>query len=126
MTKLTEDLLELQSILRQGGSATAEQKARIEILRAGIPTPVLSHFLRQIAAGRKGLAIVRGGVCGECHIRLSHALVHTLSRSDDLMLCENCGAFVVLSPEDKAALVASAAVAPKARRVTRRRETALA
>lgn len=119
MTKLIDDLLALQTILRLGDAASPEQKAQVESLRAAIPTPILSHFLRQLAAGRKGLALVRGGVCGECHIRLSHAMVHMLGRSNDLLLCESCGAFVALAPEEKTAL-ASAPVAPKVRRVTRK------
>lgn len=115
MTKLIEDLLALQTLLRLGDSASPEQKADIEALRAGIPEPILAHFLRQLAAGRKGVALVRNGVCGECHLRISHAMNHMLGRSSDLFVCENCGAFIAAVPTETAP-VATAAPAAKPRR----------
>jgi predicted nucleic acid-binding Zn-ribbon protein len=100
MTKLIEDLLALQSLLKLGETATVEQKARIDALRSEIPAPVLAHFLRQLACGRRGLALVRNGVCGECHIRLSRAMLQVLAASHDLAVCECCGSFLTLAPEE--------------------------
>ena len=116
MTKLTQDMLALQTLLRLGDSTSLDQKAQIETLRNEIPAPILAHFLRQIALGRRGIALVRSGVCGECHIRLSHAMVHMLGRTNDLLVCETCGSFVALAPEEAAAAV-KPVVLPKARRV---------
>jgi predicted nucleic acid-binding Zn-ribbon protein len=115
MSNLIEDLLALQSLVRIGETATLQQKTRIEELRARIPAPIAAHFFRQITNGRRGIALVRSGVCGECHLRLSRAMVAMLGRTNELLVCESCGAFVALAPEEKAML----APAPRVRRVAR-------
>ncbi len=120
MTKLIEDLLALQTLLRLGDTASPEQKAQIEALRPAIPAPILAHFLRQLATGRRAVAFVRHGVCGECHIRTAHSLAHLLRQSNDLMVCENCGAFVALAPEETSAPVAVAAPVVRRRRVAKK------
>lgn len=125
MTKLIQDLLALQTILKLGPAATPEQKDEIEPLKLAIPPAILGHFLRQLANGRRGIALVHHGVCSECHIRVSHATVHMLGRSNDLLLCENCGAFIALDPVDAAALAAPAAPLPKPRRVRKPRAVAI-
>lgn len=118
MSKLVDDLLELQTLVRLGDAATPEQKARIESLKAEVPPAVSGHFFRQLKNGRRGLAVVRNGVCGECHLRLSHAMVHMLARANDLLMCESCGSFVTLAPEDKAAI--SAQIAARSAAATRK------
>lgn len=120
MSKLTDDLLALQTLVRLGETASPAQKEQIEKLRAGIPQPIQAHFFRQIANGRRGIALVRNGVCGECHLRLAHGMVHMLGRTNDLLVCESCGAFVTLAPgEGVAAQRPAVPVTPKARRVAK-------
>lgn len=117
MSKLIDDLLALQNLVRLGDAATPAQKEQIDSLRATIPVPVQAHFFRQIANGRKGIALVRHGVCGECHLRLSHAMVHMLGKTNDLLVCESCGSFVTLAPGET---VARPMI--KVRRVVKERE----
>jgi hypothetical protein len=124
MTKLIEDLLALQSLLRIGDTASPEQKAQIEALRASVPEPILAHFLRQLAAGRKGIALVRNGVCGECHLRVSHAMNHLLGKAHDLLICENCGAYLAAAPvEATPAPAAAMTQKPKRRRTAKKPAT---
>jgi len=123
MSKLIDDLFLFQSVVREpsdGSSATALQ---IERLRGEIPEPIAAHFFRQIANGQKGIAYVRNGVCGACHLRLSHGLVHMLGRTNELMVCESCGAFVVQAPES---LVSAPLRIPRVHRVAKRKERAVA
>jgi hypothetical protein len=119
MKTMIERLLALQTLLRLGENTSPEQKQQIEELRAGIPTPILAHFLRQLATGRRGIAFVRRGICNECHIRVAQAMAHTLDEADDLVLCENCGAYLVLAPEEQAT-----AAAPKVDVPVRKRRVA--
>ncbi len=119
MTKLTEDLFALQALIRLGETAQPAQRQQIEELRAAIPSPIAAHFFRQIANGRRGIAYVRNGVCGECHLRLPAAMVYMLSRTNEVLVCESCGAFVTLSPEARAA---QPVATPKARRVAKKLE----
>ncbi len=126
MSKLTEDLLALQTLVRLGETASPSQKEQIEKLRTGIPQPILAHFFRQIANGRRGIALVRNGVCGECHLRLAHGMVHMLGRSNDLLVCESCGAFVTLAPGEAPSARPALAATPKVRRVVKQQPVAVA
>lgn len=123
MSKLIDDLFLLQGLVRNGDTASPEQREQIAKLRAEIPEPVAAHFFRQIANGQKGIAFVRHGVCGACHLRLSHGLVQMLARSNELMVCESCGAFVALAPD---AAVTAPVDLPRTRRVTKREQRAVA
>ncbi len=88
-------------------------------LRARVPAPVLAHFDRLVALGRKGVAEVRNGVCGACHLRLPAATTAPGSNHDDLQLCENCGAYLVFPSAEEAV------AAPVAVRRPRRRPQAV-
>lgn len=82
------------------------------------------HFLRLLAAGRKGVGLVRHGVCSACHLRVADATVANLRQSADLPLCENCGAYLLLDAEEKPAeLVIELSAGP--RRVRRKPRAAL-
>jgi predicted nucleic acid-binding Zn-ribbon protein len=116
MSKLTDDLFALQTLLRLGAAATAEQREQLEALRSQIPAPMVSHVARQIAAGRRGIAYVRNGVCGECHLWLPHAMVYVLARTNEVLVCESCGTFVTPASESR---VTPPVALPKVRRVRR-------
>lgn len=118
MSKLTDDLFAIQGLMRLGASASVEQRAQLETLRAEIPAPIAAHFFRQLTNGRRGIAYVRNGVCGGCHLRLAHGLVHMLGRSNELLVCESCGAFVTLAPDAQA--VPGPTPLPRAKRVTKK------
>ena len=90
-------------------------------LRAQVPPPVLAHFDRLIAQGRKGVAEVRHGVCSACHLRLPAAVTATGATEEDLLLCENCGAYLRFSEGTSVP-----AKLPVASRLARGRETATA
>lgn len=115
MKTVLSKLLEAQpKLLQHPGSAT--NNALVNELRATVPAPVLAHFLRLVAQGRRGVAVVNNGVCSQCHIRLPSSVAAALVKSEDLHLCEQCGSFLVL-PEPVAQPVLAPVVAPKARRV---------
>jgi predicted nucleic acid-binding Zn-ribbon protein len=113
MSKLIDDLFRLQSLVRSAQPASPEQREQIERLRAEIPEPIAAHFFRQIATGQKGIAYVNHGVCSACHLRLSHGLVYMLGRTNELMVCESCGAFIAPAP----AAVTPPVPLPRVRRV---------
>lgn len=101
----------MQQLQRRLQSGT---KAGIEKLRGQVPAPVLDHFDRLMAQGRKGVAEVNHGVCGGCHLRLPAAIVVPSAEHDDLEICENCGAYLIFpSPDD---VVATKPVAKPRRR----------
>jgi predicted nucleic acid-binding Zn-ribbon protein len=108
MKDIIANLLALQEI--QFGSQKLPQP-EIDALRKSVPEPILAHYDRLAARGKKGVAIVRNGVCTGCHMRLATGAMGTLMRREDIQLCGTCGRYLYL-PEE-AAVVAVEEPAPK-------------
>jgi predicted nucleic acid-binding Zn-ribbon protein len=96
----------LQQLLRAKAPDSPEQDDAIRVLRNHIPAQVLGHFDRLIKQGRAGVALVRHGVCCECHLRVSVGTVASLVHPKDLHLCDHCGSYLLL-PEDEVAAAAA-------------------
>ena len=106
-----EGLLELVRLdvqLRKTGKETAERgrvEDAINAVRVKLPAPILGHFDRQKSRGKLGIAPVRGGVCGACHLKMPLGHVAELRhKQDDLALCDNCGTYIYLPPDEMAVL----------------------
>jgi len=106
MRAIAESMYQLKQLLRSTEPATPERDAQIRRLRSEIPAPVLGHFDRLLQQGRGGVALVRHGVCGECHLRVSVGTLASLVRPKDLHLCDNCGSYLLM-PQDEVGTVAA-------------------
>ncbi len=95
MKNLIENLLKLQTI-ELGGAPGAAPKKRAAELRAGIPAPILVHYDRLRARGKKGVAVIKGQTCGECHVQVPRNTVLILMNGTDIQLCGNCGRYLCL------------------------------
>jgi predicted nucleic acid-binding Zn-ribbon protein len=120
------DLQALQQILRRRARASAAQKARVQQLEKNIVPSMLEHFYHQLACDRRAVALVRNGVCGECHIRLPSATLSELRRPGLVPLCENCGCYVALPAEEAPAAKALRPAPTPAMARDTRKEAALA
>lgn len=100
MESSIENLLALQKLARPGRPLTSEQQAARVALREKTPAPILAHFDRLLACGRTGAAMVRHGVCGGCHMKVPIGMAASLAKPNDLNLCENCGCYLVLAPDE--------------------------
>ena len=120
MKELMKTLVALQT-LDVGSARDASSEAVRAALRGKIPAPILGHYDRLVARGKKGLAMVENQVCMGCHMRLPIAVVATLKRGEDIQLCDNCGRYLYLGEESNAPAVEVAA-APVAVRVKRTRK----
>ena len=100
MNTIVENLHVLQQVLLQKSPITAERRARIQELREDVPAPILGHFDRLIAQGRKGVGLVRHGICSGCHLRVSFGTAAGLLQPKDVYLCENCGCYLLLAPDE--------------------------
>jgi len=98
------ELVRLDMQLRKTGKETAERRQvedAINSVRAKLPEPILGHFDRQKSRGKLGIAPVRGGVCGACHLKMPLGHVAELRhKQDDLALCDNCGTYIYLPPDE--------------------------
>jgi len=121
MNPFVETLFILQRQSQTRGAAGVIVTPATAKLRVQVPAPVLAHFDRLIAQGRKGVAEVHHGVCSACHLRLPAAVTATGATDEDLHLCENCGAYLRFVDE-----TAAPAKLPVASRVAHGRQTATA
>ena len=95
MKTIIKNLLELQNLERSGTAGTAGKKRMAE-LRTEIPAPILAHYSRLMVRGKKGVAVIKGQVCSECHVQVPRNTVLILMNGTDIQLCGNCGRYLCL------------------------------
>jgi predicted nucleic acid-binding Zn-ribbon protein len=126
MRTIVENLYALQELQLQTAPATAEREAKIKLLRDTIPLPIIGHFDRLMAQGRKGVARVRDGICRECHIRVPSGTAASLAHPKDLYVCDSCGRYLYLPLEDVTVAADKPAPLPIPVRKTRKKPVAVA
>lgn len=100
MRQTVERLLALQKLILDTDPLTPEAEAEIQRLREQVPAPVLGHFDRLVARGKKAVALVHHGVCSECHLRVSSGTLASLAYGADLHLCDHCGRYLLLPADE--------------------------
>lgn len=73
---------------------------RVTQLRGEVPGALLAHFDRLVLRGKRAVAKVRHGVCGECHMRLPSGVAASLAQAEDVVLCETCSCYLLPSLEE--------------------------
>jgi predicted nucleic acid-binding Zn-ribbon protein len=101
MKNVIELLCSLQELEMGPTPASSQNEIEIRRLREKIPLPILAHYDRLLARGKKGVAVVRHGVCPECHMSLASGVYAQLMRAEDVVICGNCGRYLLYRPEDK-------------------------
>ena len=107
MRQIMERLLALQKLVLDTKPLTLDHKAKVVHLREQVPAPILGHFDRLIARGKKGVAVARNGACGECHLRLPSGTIAALAYTNEVHLCDNCGRYLYLPEEEPLGLTDS-------------------
>jgi hypothetical protein len=96
MKNVMESLFTLQTLQLQSGPGQRNRDGAMEAIRKTIPSMVLTHYDRLLAHGKKGVAIVRNGVCTECHLRVAIGALADLADASDIQVCGNCGRYLYL------------------------------
>ncbi|MGD0816375.1 MAG: hypothetical protein ABSA83_22510 [Verrucomicrobiota bacterium] len=117
-----ETLFMLQTLQLQSGPGQRNREASMEAMRKSIPPVALTHYDRLMAHGKKGVAIVRNGVCTECHLKVAIGALHGLVTDGDVQLCGNCGRYLYLPPQETAV----PAVLPPVPKTVRHKKQSLA
>lgn len=118
MNELLSTLLKLQALDFADSPAKDAEAQRAE-LRTQVPLPILGHYDRLIARGKKGVAMVRNQVCTGCHMRLPIGTINTLMQGQDIQLCDTCGRYLCLAEPVETPVpepVAASKPAPKPRK----------
>jgi predicted nucleic acid-binding Zn-ribbon protein len=95
MNSVLQDLMKLQA-LDFAEPAEKKSEAQAAELRTKIPPPIIGHYERLRARGKKGVAVVRNQVCTGCHMRVPIGQINVLMRGEDIQLCESCGRYLYL------------------------------
>jgi predicted nucleic acid-binding Zn-ribbon protein len=115
---LLQNLLKLQVLefdeTALDEAAKKQGLKRIAELRLQIPLPILNHYDRLVVRGKKGLAAVQNQTCTGCHVQVTRALVMNLKHGEDIQVCENCGRYLYLAPENEPAAAGVTWPRPKA------------
>ena len=102
ITNSLKRLCELELDIGYLASGLGKSKKHVEIarLRSIIPASILGHHDRLIQRGKRSVVPVVNGVCSACHLRLPIGHAANLQSSQDLEVCDNCGAFIYLERSD--------------------------
>lgn len=96
--KVIERLFELQELELGPAAGSAEANKAAEALKKEIPEPILGHYRRLMDRGKKGVALVRHGVCSGCMMRLATGAFAALRRDDDIAMCDSCARYLMMAP----------------------------
>jgi hypothetical protein len=118
MKNVIELLLNLQNLDLGPATASTDKENEIARLRQQIPPQIMGHYDRLRARDKKGVSVVRNGVCSECHMKLASGIYAQLVRADDIVICDSCGRYLTASKEDPAA--ALDAPPPAEKKITRK------
>ena len=96
---ITDSIKRLCDLEYGGGTTTPElgkSEKHFEILklRARIPASILGHHDRMLQRGKRSIVSAVNGVCSACHLHLPSGHASRLRSSQDLEVCDNCGAFI--------------------------------
>lgn len=122
MNELLQNLLKLQA-LNFNEVKEKNSDAAIAQIRGKIPAPILGHYDRLVARGKKGVALVRDQVCTGCHMRLPIAVVMTLMHGEDIQVCDSCGRYLCLADSSAAQAVEPAVPAKPAKKARKSKRT---
>jgi len=122
--EVIELLYQLQEIeLGEDAASPKNQKASAE-LRAKLPPNILGHYDRLMKRGKKGVSIVSGTNCPECHMTLPTGTRAQLMRGEDIVLCDTCARYLLYRPIAQQAVKTTAAKAkPAAKKTTTAKTT---
>lgn len=76
-----------------------ETQRTVESLRKHVPEPILAHYDRLRVRGKKGVALVRHGVCSGCQMKLATGVHASLLRNEDIAMCDSCARYLLVAPE---------------------------
>lgn len=99
ITERLRSIQKLEEAARDDGDdakKTASRQRKTNKLRKDIPEMILDHYDRLRLAGRKGIASAEGLICRSCSIKLPRGERRALTLAADLIMCENCAAYLYL------------------------------
>lgn len=97
---ILENLVALQKLELVPGKALPERDQQIVALRGKIPDRLLTHYDSLMANGRNGVALVRNGICSECHQPVVASARNGFTHGHPIQMCIHCRCFLYW-PDDE-------------------------
>ena len=120
MVKILGELLAVQKLQLETKPLSLETERQILAAREKVPKPMLDRFDRFIARGKSGVAVVRQGVCSECHLRITPGTLASLAYTSEIHVCDHCGRYLFLPETEPLGLPASSPAKSGVASATRR------
>ena len=93
--KARQDIDELKKKLAELEAGSKSLENEILAREEGLSPVVRSRFKKQVSTrGSKGVAELKGEVCGNCNTQIPSSLATEVSRGDSLVICTNCGRYL--------------------------------
>ncbi len=124
MKHVIELLLDLQELEMGPAPEAPPHAAEITRLRQLIPPQIIGHYDRLRARDKKGVSLVRNGVCTECHMRLASGINAELLRAEDIMICDSCGRYLLAAKDEAAPVPEPELAAAEKPKIKKRRKKA--
>jgi hypothetical protein len=100
--KVIQRLYELQGLEMGPKAELPETRHLAKAIRKEIPEQVLAHYDRLRARDKKGVALVRHGVCTGCQLKLASGVYAHLLRDEDIAMCDSCARYLLLASDEAA------------------------
>src|SRR5258706_5522627 len=113
--RIVETLLAVQKMKLQTRTLIPAQVEEAQRLCATVPAGLLEQFNRLLQRGKNAVAVVRNGVCSECHLQLPSGTLAGLAYTTEIHLCNNCGRFLYLPKNEPPGSHRAAALPPPAK-----------
>ncbi len=97
---IVSNLLALQNLELAPEKTAPGREAQILELRSRIPRRLLAHYDSQAAHGRKGVAVIRDGICGECRQLVPASALNGLKNGHPIQFCIHCRRFLYCPEEE--------------------------
>src|SRR5688500_12584450 len=110
MNNIIKDLFVLQELELNGAPqsrGTSKEERQLKSLRKNVPESLLDLFDRWVERGKKPVAIVRHGVCCECHLKVASGVLANLAHHDEIEHCGNCGRMLYFLQDESCTATAS-------------------
>lgn len=121
MKNVIDCLMAIQEVQWKTAKTTSNRAEQLVALRTQVPEFLLRTFDSFVARQKKPVAIVRNGVCSECHLQIAMGILGALAFGQGVQQCGNCGRFLYL-PEDESVLARESSAESK--RVPSKKRTA--
>ncbi|MDX9703380.1 MAG: C4-type zinc ribbon domain-containing protein [Candidatus Auribacterota bacterium] len=97
LLKLQNHEIELKT--QKNKSKIDDLNSEIILLKAQLPTEIVTRFYRLFKRYENALVRANGGVCNGCFLNLPSSQAAVMNKCSDISTCQHCGRFIYYDTE---------------------------